>query len=91
MRRRRRLVGTLSVACILGLAVASIWAEDPPPRFPHVSLVVSGGHTALYVVRGPERIRLLAATRDDAASSTAISPRLCRAAAWTTSSQTAQS
>jgi N6-L-threonylcarbamoyladenine synthase len=39
----------------------------PPPRFPYVALVVSGGHTALYLVRGPERIVRLSATRDDAA------------------------
>jgi N6-L-threonylcarbamoyladenine synthase len=42
-------------------------ATTPPPRFPYVALVVSGGHTALYVVRGPERIVRLSATRDDAA------------------------
>jgi N6-L-threonylcarbamoyladenine synthase len=40
---------------------------EPPPRFPYVALVVSGGHTALYRVDGPERIAPLASTRDDAA------------------------
>ena len=42
-------------------------SSTPSPKFPYVALVVSGGHTALYVVRGPERIRMLASTRDDAA------------------------
>ncbi|MBN1771293.1 MAG: tRNA (adenosine(37)-N6)-threonylcarbamoyltransferase complex transferase subunit TsaD, partial [Deltaproteobacteria bacterium] len=41
--------------------------SEPPPRFPYVALVVSGGHTALYRVDGPERVAPLAATRDDAA------------------------
>ncbi|MFH1740831.1 MAG: tRNA (adenosine(37)-N6)-threonylcarbamoyltransferase complex transferase subunit TsaD [bacterium] len=34
---------------------------------PHVSLVVSGGHTAIYLVRSFDRIERLASTRDDAA------------------------
>ncbi|MBI5367625.1 MAG: tRNA (adenosine(37)-N6)-threonylcarbamoyltransferase complex transferase subunit TsaD [Planctomycetes bacterium] len=36
-----------------------------PPR-PHVSLVVSGGHTNLYLTRGPEDQELLGGTLDDA-------------------------
>ena len=41
----------------------------PPPAFPYVALVASGGHTALYRVDGPEvaSITELGATRDDAA------------------------
>jgi N6-L-threonylcarbamoyladenine synthase len=40
----------------------------PPPLFPFVGLLVSGGHTALYRVDGPlpADIRELGATRDDA-------------------------
>lgn len=38
-----------------------------PPPFPFVGLLVSGGHTSLYVVRGTETFELLASTRDDAA------------------------
>jgi N6-L-threonylcarbamoyladenine synthase len=40
-----------------------------PPAFPFVALVASGGHTALYRVRGPlvSEIEELGATRDDAA------------------------
>ncbi len=39
------------------------------PEFPFIALLVSGGHTALYRVDGPElnQIRELGATRDDAA------------------------
>jgi N6-L-threonylcarbamoyladenine synthase len=37
------------------------------PPFPFVSLVVSGGHTNLYLVTGLGKYRLLGATRDDAA------------------------
>jgi N6-L-threonylcarbamoyladenine synthase len=41
--------------------------EDPPPPFPHVALLVSGGHTMLIEVRGIGDYRLLGQTRDDAA------------------------
>jgi len=34
---------------------------------PHIGLVVSGGHTSLYLVRGFGKYELLGATRDDAA------------------------
>ena len=37
------------------------------PRFPFVGLVVSGGHTSLYLARGLGRYELLGRTRDDAA------------------------
>jgi N6-L-threonylcarbamoyladenine synthase len=41
----------------------------PPPAYPFVALLASGGHTALYRVDGPllSQIRELGATRDDAA------------------------
>lgn len=38
-----------------------------PPEFPFVGLLVSGGHTALYLVHGFGEARLLGNTRDDAA------------------------
>lgn len=43
--------------------------EQPPPAYPFVALLASGGHTALYRVRGPalEDVTELGATRDDAA------------------------
>jgi N6-L-threonylcarbamoyladenine synthase len=37
------------------------------PRFPHVGLIVSGGHSSLARVTGPGQIETLASTRDDAA------------------------
>lgn len=36
------------------------------PRWPAMGLVVSGGHSSLYHVRGPDRFELLGQTRDDA-------------------------
>jgi N6-L-threonylcarbamoyladenine synthase len=35
--------------------------------YPHVGLVVSGGHTSLFLVEGPGRLRSLGRTLDDAA------------------------
>jgi len=42
---------------------------EPPPEFPFVALLASGGHTAIYRVDGPRasQARELGATRDDAA------------------------
>jgi N6-L-threonylcarbamoyladenine synthase len=39
----------------------------PPPSFPFVALLASGGHTALYRVDAPGETALLGQTRDDAA------------------------
>jgi N6-L-threonylcarbamoyladenine synthase len=41
--------------------------EAAPPPFPHVALLVSGGHTQLIEVAGIGRYRILGETRDDAA------------------------
>jgi N6-L-threonylcarbamoyladenine synthase len=43
--------------------------SPPPPSFPFVALLASGGHTAIYRVEGPRAalVRELGATRDDAA------------------------
>jgi N6-L-threonylcarbamoyladenine synthase len=41
--------------------------ETPAPPFPHVALLVSGGHTMLIEVRGIGDYRMLGQTRDDAA------------------------
>src|ERR1035441_8464571 len=41
--------------------------ETPSPPFPHVALLVSGGHTMLIEVRGIGDYRILGQTRDDAA------------------------
>ncbi len=41
--------------------------EGPPPAFPFIALLVSGGHTSLYRVNSFSDIVMLGATRDDAA------------------------
>ncbi len=41
--------------------------DDPAPEFPFLSLVVSGGHTTLYVARGLGQYEVLSQTIDDAA------------------------
>jgi N6-L-threonylcarbamoyladenine synthase len=49
-----------------GHLLAPLLEPDPPP-FPHVALLVSGGHTQLIEVQGIGRYRPLGETRDDAA------------------------
>jgi len=44
----------------------SAWLEREP-EFPLVALVVSGGHTELYLMSGHDQLRRLGGTRDDAA------------------------
>jgi len=41
--------------------------EEPPPPWPYLALVVSGGHTTLYLCEGLGQTRILAETVDDAA------------------------
>ena len=45
----------------------SVWMEHPGTEFPALSLVASGGHTALYLSRDEDDIRHVSRTRDDAA------------------------
>jgi N6-L-threonylcarbamoyladenine synthase len=45
----------------------SAFLEEDRPSFPYVGLVVSGGHTSLYLVRGFLSAELLGLSRDDAA------------------------
>ncbi len=47
--------------------IYAVWLETAGPELPAVSLVVSGGHTSLYLTEGPLAHTLLGATRDDAA------------------------
>lgn len=47
--------------------IASAWLERPDFPTPCVVLVVSGGHTHLYVANGPGRCRQIGQTLDDAA------------------------
>lgn len=41
--------------------------EFPPPEYPALALVVSGGHTNLFLIPESEKYKLIARTRDDAA------------------------
>lgn len=45
----------------------SVFLEPEPPPFPFVSLLVSGGHTAIYDVQSHTDAWLMGQTRDDAA------------------------
>lgn len=47
--------------------LAAALLAPAPPTYPHVALVVSGGHTHLYLVRSFGSYEVLGATRDDAA------------------------
>jgi N6-L-threonylcarbamoyladenine synthase len=47
--------------------IESVWLEHGPIALPAVILVVSGGHTSLYLVKTPGVYELLGRTRDDAA------------------------
>lgn len=41
--------------------------EFPAPEYPALALVVSGGHTNLFLLQEPEKYKLIGRTRDDAA------------------------
>ena len=47
--------------------IFSNWLDAPSPSFPAVCLLVSGGHTGLFLMEEPGRYRLLGSTLDDAA------------------------
>ena len=49
------------------LAAVFLDGGSLPPPFPHLALLVSGGHTALFRVEGEAKTVLLGSTRDDAA------------------------
>ena len=59
-------VPSIAVHHLEGHLLAPLLEDDPPP-FPHVALLVSGGHTMLIEVQGIGRYELLGETRDDAA------------------------
>ncbi len=61
--RRKPLVG---VNHLEGHIYAA-FLEDNPPAYPFLALVVSGGHTALYLAREQARYERIGQTRDDAA------------------------
>ena len=47
--------------------IESIWLEHGPIALPAIVLVVSGGHTSLYLIKTEGEYQLLGRTRDDAA------------------------
>jgi N6-L-threonylcarbamoyladenine synthase len=47
--------------------IYAAFLDERPPEYPFVALVVSGGHTALYVARDRARYERIGQTRDDAA------------------------
>jgi N6-L-threonylcarbamoyladenine synthase len=47
--------------------VYSVAFEFPPPVYPALALIVSGGHTNLFLLPEPEQYKLIGRTRDDAA------------------------
>lgn len=47
--------------------ILAAFLEETPPSFPVIALVVSGGHTNLYVVSNYSDVTLVGRTRDDAA------------------------
>jgi N6-L-threonylcarbamoyladenine synthase len=63
------LVGHLLAVFLRRAGKDGAFPDEPPPEFPFVALLASGGHTAIYRVDGPsaEQVRELGATRDDAA------------------------
>jgi N6-L-threonylcarbamoyladenine synthase len=63
----RPVVGVNHLAGHLAAIFLEHAKNPPPPPFPHVALLVSGGHTTLFRVEGQTRTFLLGSTRDDAA------------------------
>src|ERR1700737_1074121 len=59
-------VPALGVHHLEGHLLAPLLEADPPP-FPHLALLVSGGHTLLIEVAGVGGYRVLGTSRDDAA------------------------
>lgn len=47
--------------------LSAVYLEPEPPPFPHLALIVSGGHTSLVRVDGHGQVLELGRTRDDAA------------------------
>jgi N6-L-threonylcarbamoyladenine synthase len=63
----RPLVGVNHLAGHLAAVFLEQSAIATPPPYPHLALLVSGGHTAFFRLDGVTDVRLLGATRDDAA------------------------
>jgi N6-L-threonylcarbamoyladenine synthase len=59
-------IPAVAVHHLEGHLLAPLLEDDPPP-FPHLALLVSGGHTMLIDVAAPGQYTVLGETRDDAA------------------------
>jgi N6-L-threonylcarbamoyladenine synthase len=59
-------VPAVAIHHLEGHLLAPLLEPEPPP-FPHLALLVSGGHTMLIDVEAPGRYAILGETRDDAA------------------------
>src|SRR6202012_2851864 len=59
-------IPAIAVHHLEGHLLAPLLEPDPPP-FPHVALLVSGGHTMLIDVQGIGQYTVLGESRDDAA------------------------
>ena len=57
----------IGVNHLAGHLAAAFLGDGETPPFPHLALLVSGGHTAIIRVDEPGKTRLLGSTRDDAA------------------------
>ncbi len=47
--------------------IAAVFLSEKPPAFPFIALVVSGGHTSVYLVKNYHDFHVIGQTRDDAA------------------------
>jgi N6-L-threonylcarbamoyladenine synthase len=47
--------------------IAAVFLSEKPPAFPFIALVVSGGHTSVYLINHYREFQLMGQTRDDAA------------------------
>src|SRR3982751_6651990 len=47
--------------------IYSVVFENPPVQYPALALIVSGGHTNLFLIPEPCKYKVVARTRDDAA------------------------
>lgn len=45
----------------------SVFLGENTPEFPYIALIVSGGHSSIFLVKNPKDMRMLGRTRDDAA------------------------
>lgn len=68
LSRKIPLIGVDHVrAHLLSVLIKGVDKQGKVPSFPFVGLVVSGGHTSIYIVNSVDEIRTVSSTVDDAA------------------------